>query len=49
LFFLISSAEADLRDLLEQAKQEAGTRRDIALRDIVDYSLLRRVAKEIGA
>jgi hypothetical protein len=41
-------SEADLKDLLEQAKQETGTRRAIALKDIVDYSLLRQVTKEIS-
>ncbi len=41
-------SDADLRDLLEQAKQETGTKREIALKDIVDYSLLRQVSKEIG-
>ena len=41
-------ADADLNELLEQTKQEAGVKRAIAVRDIVDYSLLRRAAKEIG-
>jgi NitT/TauT family transport system substrate-binding protein len=40
--------ESDLHDLLEEMKQEAGVKRAVALRDIVDYSLLRRAAKEIG-
>jgi hypothetical protein len=39
-------SEADLKDLLEQAKQETGTKRDIALKEIVDYSLLRQVTRE---
>jgi len=42
-------AEADLRDLLEQTKQEVGVKKLMAVKDIVDYSLLRRAAKEIGA
>jgi hypothetical protein len=40
--------EADLKELLEQAKQETGTKRKIVLEEIVDYSLLRQAAKEIG-
>ena len=40
--------EAELKDLLEQAKQETGVKRDVALKEIVDFSLLRQVAKEIG-
>ncbi len=40
--------DADLNALLEETKQEAGVKRAIAVRDIVDYSLLRRAAKEIG-
>lgn len=41
-------AEADLRELLEQTRQEVGVKKPIAVKDIVDYSLLRRAAKEIG-
>jgi ABC-type nitrate/sulfonate/bicarbonate transport system substrate-binding protein len=41
-------SEADLKDLLEQARQETGTRREIVLKDIVDYSLLRQVSTEMG-
>jgi NitT/TauT family transport system substrate-binding protein len=41
-------SEADLKDLLEQARQETGTRREIVLKDIVDYSLLRQVSREMG-
>ena len=41
-------SEADLKDLLEQAKQETGAKRDIALKEIVDYSLLRQVTRETG-
>ena len=41
-------ADADLQQLLDEAKQETGVKRTIALRDIVDYSILRRAAKEIG-
>jgi NitT/TauT family transport system substrate-binding protein len=40
--------EGDLAELLEEMKQEAGVKRAIALREIVDYSLLRRAAKEVG-
>jgi NitT/TauT family transport system substrate-binding protein len=43
-----SVAEPELKELLEQAKQETGTKREIALKEIVDYSLLRQVAREIG-
>jgi ABC-type nitrate/sulfonate/bicarbonate transport system substrate-binding protein len=42
-------SDGDLNELLEETKQEAGVKRAIALRDIVDYSLLRRAAKEIGS
>ncbi len=38
----------DLNDLLEETKQEAGVKRTVALKDIVDYSLLRRAAKEMA-
>jgi NitT/TauT family transport system substrate-binding protein len=41
-------ADADLQQLLDEAKQETGVKRAIALRDIVDYSILRSAAKEIG-
>jgi NitT/TauT family transport system substrate-binding protein len=41
-------ADADLQQLLDEAKQETGVKRTIAVRDIVDYSILRRAAKEIG-
>ena len=40
-------SEADLKDL-EQARQETGTKREIVLKDIVDYSLLRQVSTEMG-
>ena len=40
-------AESDLKDLLEQAKLETGTKRDIVLKDVVDYSLLRQVTQEM--
>jgi hypothetical protein len=33
---------------LEQAKLETGTKREIILKDVVDYSLLRQVTKEMG-
>ncbi|MGH7784717.1 MAG: hypothetical protein ACREO5_12860, partial [Candidatus Binatia bacterium] len=41
-------SDAILKDLLEQTKQETGVKKDIAIRDIVDYSVVRRVAQEIG-
>lgn len=41
-------SDAILKDLLEQTKQETGVKKDIAVKDIVDYSVVRRVAKEIG-
>jgi ABC-type nitrate/sulfonate/bicarbonate transport system substrate-binding protein len=41
-------AEADLKELLEDTKREAAVTREVALKDIVDYSLLRRATKEIG-
>jgi sulfonate transport system substrate-binding protein len=41
-------SDAILEDLLEQTKQETGVKKNIAVRDIVDYSMVRRVAKEIG-
>jgi hypothetical protein len=41
--------DADLQGLLEETKQEAGVKRAITVKDIVDYSLLRRAAKEIAA
>ncbi len=39
------SAEV-LQDLLEQVKKETGVTRDISVNDIVDYRILREVAKE---
>ena len=39
------SGEA-LQDLLEQTKKETGVTRDISVNDIVDYKMLREVAKE---
>ena len=40
--------ESDLKELLEQAKQETGVKRDMALKEIVDFSLLRHATKELG-
>ena len=40
--------EADLKELLEQTKQETGTKRAIVLRDIVDYAPLRQVTNEMS-
>ena len=39
-------SDAVLKDLLEQTKLETGVKKDINIRDIVDYSLLRQVQKE---
>jgi NitT/TauT family transport system substrate-binding protein len=39
-------SEDALKDLLEQTKKEAGVTRDISLGDIVDYRLLKEVARE---
>ena len=36
-----------LKDLLEQTKIETGVKKDINIRDIVDYSLVRQIQKEI--
>ena len=41
-------SDAILEDLLEQTKQETGVKKSIAVKDIVDYSIMRRVAKEIA-
>ena len=43
-------SDAVLKDLLEQTKAETGVKREINIRDIVDYSMVlrRRAAKEIG-
>jgi ABC-type nitrate/sulfonate/bicarbonate transport system substrate-binding protein len=41
-------SDAILQDLLDQTKQETGVKKNITVKDIVDYSILRRVAKEIG-
>lgn len=41
-------AESDLKSLLEQAKMETGVKREIVLKDIVDYSLLRQVTQEMS-
>lgn len=40
--------DAVLKDLLEQTKQEIGVKREIAIKDIVDYSFVRQVTKEMG-
>lgn len=40
-------SDAVLKDLLEQTKIEAGVKKDINIRDIVDYSLVRQVHREI--
>lgn len=41
-------SESDLIELLEQTKQETGTKRAIVLRDIVDYAPLRQVMIEMS-
>ena len=40
-------SEAVLKDLLEQTKAETGVKKEINIRDIVDYSLVRQIHKEI--
>jgi len=40
-------SDAVLKDLLEQTKMETGVKKDINIRDIVDYSLLRQVQREM--
>ncbi|MGH7873049.1 MAG: ABC transporter substrate-binding protein, partial [Candidatus Binatia bacterium] len=40
-------SDAVLKDLLEFTKQETGVKKDLALRDIVDYSWVRQINKEI--
>jgi NitT/TauT family transport system substrate-binding protein len=39
-------SDAVLKDLLEFTKQETGVKKDLALRDIVDYSFVRQINKE---
>ena len=36
-----------LRDLIEQTKQETGVKKAIDFRDIIDYSLIRQLHKEL--
>ena len=40
-------SDAVLKDLLEQTKHETGVKKDINMRDIVDYSLVRQVQREV--
>jgi ABC-type nitrate/sulfonate/bicarbonate transport system substrate-binding protein len=40
--------EAELRELLEQTKLETATKRDVTLKDIVDYTWVRQIGKELG-
>ena len=40
-------SDAALKDLLEQTKLETGVKKEINIRDIVDYSLVRQIHKEI--
>ena len=40
-------SDAVLKDLLEQTKIETGVKKDINMRDIVDYSLVRQVQREM--
>ena len=37
-----------LKDLLDQTKQEAGVKRELTIKEIIDYTWVRQVAKEIG-
>jgi NitT/TauT family transport system substrate-binding protein len=39
-------SDAVLKDLLEQTKAETGVKKEINIRDIVDYSLVRQIHKE---
>ena len=40
-------SDAVLKDLLEQTKAETGVKKEINIRDIVDYSLVRQIHKEV--
>ena len=40
-------SDAVLKDLLEQTKAETGVKKEINIRDIVDYSMVRQLHKEI--
>jgi len=40
-------SDAVLKDLLEQTKAETGVKKEINIREIVDYSLVRQIHKEI--
>jgi len=40
-------SDAVLKDLIEFTKQETGVKKDLNFRDIVDYSFVRQVAREI--
>jgi len=40
-------SDAVLKDLLEQTKAETGVKKEFNLRDIVDYSLVRQIHKEV--
>jgi NitT/TauT family transport system substrate-binding protein len=40
-------SDAVLKDLLEQTKLETGVKKEINIRDIVDYSLVRQIHKEM--
>ena len=40
-------SDAVLKFLLEQTKQETGVKKEINIRDIVDYSLVRQIHKEM--
>ena len=40
-------SDAVLKDLLEQTKAETGVKKEINIRDIVDYSMVRQIHKEI--
>jgi len=39
-------SDAVLKDLLEQTKLETGVKKEINIRDIVDYSLVRQIQRE---
>jgi hypothetical protein len=40
-------SDAVLKGLLEFTKQETGVKKELALRDIVDYSFVRQIGKEM--
>lgn len=41
-------SDAVLKELLDQTRQETGVKKDLAVKDVIDYTLVREVAREIG-